>query len=150
MFILLLFISCEDDQTQVTEVKSGDIIGRLKLIYNVPGPDERGAKVAIKGTNISAVTDAQGRWTLKDVPQGVYDIVFTKDGFDTLEIYGVTYPGNGNMYFAPNKGFGGVYWATLMSSAISIYHYDKFLQESAFCIYEIQPAIESEHFQQNI
>jgi hypothetical protein len=43
-----------------------------------------GARVSLAGTQRVAVSDSAGRYTLQDVPEGVYSLVFTHPRLDTL------------------------------------------------------------------
>ena len=42
-----------------------------------------GTTVSLKGTSFSAITDTLGKWTLKNVPAGIYTLLYAKPGFDT-------------------------------------------------------------------
>lgn len=97
LFVLILFnLSCEKESSStITEVKHGNITGVLDIWDS---DDNSGAYVSLKGTNIFTTTDYNGKWTLTNVEPGVYDIIFSKPGYDTTECYGFPFPGNGTMY----------------------------------------------------
>lgn len=54
--------------------------------------------VSVDGTNMSAVTDASGNYSIPNVPPGVYNLSFTKPGAGLYKATQVTFPGNGVLY----------------------------------------------------
>jgi hypothetical protein len=46
--------------------------------------------VVIQGTSLGAVSDEQGRYVILDVPPGVYKVICTYIGYQTLEVEGLT------------------------------------------------------------
>ncbi|MFC2131304.1 carboxypeptidase regulatory-like domain-containing protein [Bacteroidota bacterium] len=110
--LLFTFIcaACENaDSPVIQEIKPGNITGELDIYGS---DDNSGAFVSLKGTNIVTTTDYDGKWTLTDVEPGVYDIIFSKPGYDTTECYGFPFPGNGMAYcnFQENKWATELYW----------------------------------------
>jgi hypothetical protein len=88
--------SCEkSDSPTLSDVIPGNISGHLEIYES---NDHSGAFVSLKGTNISTQTDKDGKWLLENVNPGVYDIIFSKPGYDTTEVYGFQYTGNGTAY----------------------------------------------------
>lgn len=49
--------------------------------------DFSGVSITLEGLVLSAVTSTQGAFTINDVPQGIYNIFATKDGFDPSSKY---------------------------------------------------------------
>ncbi len=116
--LIFIILSCEKESSPtITDVKPGNITGILD-IYD--SDDNGGANVSLKGTNISTTTNYEGRWTLTNVEPGVYDIIFSKPGYDTTEVYGFPFPGNGTMFCLYQEpysystqtdfSFGGGWW----------------------------------------
>ena len=104
--IISILFSCEDSKSPViTDTKPGNITGVLDIYES---DDNSGAYVSIKGTKYVTTTDYAGRWTLTNVEPGVYDIIFSKPGYDTTEIYGFQFAGNGTAYC----NFNEYRWAT--------------------------------------
>ncbi|MFH1051117.1 MAG: carboxypeptidase-like regulatory domain-containing protein [bacterium] len=104
--LIFILLSCEKENSPtITDVKPGNITGILD-IYD--SDDNSGAYVSLKGTKISTTTDYNGKWTLTNVESGVYDIIFSKPGYDTTECYGFPFPGNGTAYC----GCSTYAWAT--------------------------------------
>ncbi|MBM2814372.1 MAG: Carboxypeptidase regulatory-like protein [Ignavibacteria bacterium] len=96
LFILLIIISCNNNNN-VVGVTPGNITGFIEIRdeYLKTLSDFSGVNVNIKGKNYNTQSDSKGKWTLKDVLPGVYDIIFSKPGYDTLIIFGFPFPGNG-------------------------------------------------------
>ncbi|MGQ9805707.1 MAG: TonB-dependent receptor [Chlorobiales bacterium] len=42
-----------------------------------------GAKVRVLGSSLGAVTDAQGNYTIRNIPRGLYDLSFSAEGYKT-------------------------------------------------------------------
>ena len=76
--------------------KRGNITGMILLYDNegVAVTDNSGVTVSIDNNNVSAKTDATGRWTLDSIPYGVYDLSFTKEGYATGKLMGVDHKAN--------------------------------------------------------
>jgi hypothetical protein len=118
----IVFFSCEKDSSPVVqEVKPGNITGVID-IYD--SGDNSGAYVSIKGANYVTTTDYEGRWTLTNVEPGVYDIIFSKPGFDTTDVYGFQFAGNGTAYCDIKNysdatelyNFNGMQWALIKTN----------------------------------
>jgi hypothetical protein len=62
--------------------------------------DRAGVRVWLHGTNISAITDASGKYTLSAVPPGLYTLGAAREGLDTL-ITNVEYSGVGIEFMTP-------------------------------------------------
>lgn len=58
-------------------------------------PDAENVQVSLEGTNFNAVTDKNGAWKINNVPPGVYNIVYQKDGFATSKSISKEFAGNG-------------------------------------------------------
>ncbi|MCX6152910.1 MAG: carboxypeptidase-like regulatory domain-containing protein [Candidatus Kapabacteria bacterium] len=105
LLCFLIFVSCNNSADP--NKKNGSISGKFtNNLSNV--------KVQIEGTQICALSDSNGRFTLNNVEPGVYDIMSTKNNYDTIEFFGIPFPGNGNLYL-DNNDFGfatGNYFAT--------------------------------------
>jgi len=57
-----------------------------------------GATVNIEGTSFHATSNATGDWEIDNVPAGVYNIILTKPGFDTLVIPQYEFKGVGTSF----------------------------------------------------
>ncbi|MHA1342160.1 MAG: hypothetical protein ACTSO2_19490, partial [Promethearchaeota archaeon] len=66
--------------------------------YFNPLDDFSGVSINIKGTNYITQSDSTGKWTLTDIPAGVYDLIYSKSGFDSLLIFGFSFAGNGTAF----------------------------------------------------
>jgi hypothetical protein len=101
-FCLLLLFSCKESTSPSDNNNNipGNITGNIETMdeNGVLLNDFGGVNISIKGTNYSTQSDLKGKWTLKDIAPGVYDIIFSKPGFDSLVIFGYPFPGNGTAY----------------------------------------------------
>ena len=81
--------SCKSATSNVeSNAETGTFKGNVALV-NARGdtlPDYSGATVSIEGTLFQATSSATGDWEIDNVPAGVYNLILTKPGFDTLVI----------------------------------------------------------------
>jgi hypothetical protein len=77
----------------------GNLHGYARL-YDFGGSalDRSGITVHFKNTGYSTVTDALGKWTMRDLPTSTYNIVFSKEGYDTVRLYSLQFVGGGDVY----------------------------------------------------
>jgi len=87
----VVFYNCEDAK------ETGSLTGYAHL--NNESTHE-GIRVEINQINKYTITDIAGKWVFKDLPQGVYNFTFTKDGFGTYEYFGFDFMGVGDDYFS--------------------------------------------------
>ena len=88
-FILILFItSCSSDDDSPAAATKANISGSVNL-YNESTNlvDLSNMTVSVLGTMplISAVTDAEGKFVLSNVPFGTYTLEYTKNGYGTYK-----------------------------------------------------------------
>jgi len=98
-FILILFItSCNSNDDSPAAATRANISGSVNL-YNESTNlvDLSNMTVSVLGTMplISAVTDAQGKFVLSNVPFGTYTLEYTKNGYGTYKKFGVVHGTNG-------------------------------------------------------
>jgi hypothetical protein len=98
-FILILFItSCSSNDDSPAAATRANISGSVNL-YNesTNQMDLSNMTVSVLGTMplISAVTDAQGKFVLSNVPFGTYTLEYTKNGYGTYKKFGVVHGTNG-------------------------------------------------------
>ena len=96
---ILLISACSDETTN--PVLTGDISGFVKL-YARNGnsiDDKSNVVVSIEGTNYKTTTNSDGRYLLKFVNAGIYNIVFEKEGFGTNKLIAKEFPGGGQAYY---------------------------------------------------
>jgi hypothetical protein len=101
LLVLVILIGCKDDDTSLTANASlkGNIVGYV-ITYDSTGSntDKSGVKISIDGTKYSAISDTSGRWEMKDVPPGTYNISFTKDSYAMQKNIVYRFVGNGTDY----------------------------------------------------
>jgi hypothetical protein len=98
-FILILFItSCSSNDDSPAAATRANISGSVNL-YNESTNlvDLSNMTVSVLGTMplISAVTDAEGKFVLSNVPFGTYTLEYTKNGYGTYKKFGVVHGTNG-------------------------------------------------------
>jgi hypothetical protein len=98
-FILILFItSCNSNDDSPAAATRANISGSVNL-YNesTNQVDNSNMTVSVLGTMplISAVTDAEGKFVLSNVPFGTYTLEYTKNGYGTYKKFGVVHGTNG-------------------------------------------------------
>ena len=76
---------------------TGDLIGFVTLtdLSGVQMSDRGGVTVSVEGSTISAVTDSSGRWVLRSLSMGTFDITFSKTGYGTRKSTGYQFVGGG-------------------------------------------------------
>ena len=88
---LMLLLSCDSNKGEVPPLDldgQGNITGVAKLFTaNGNGLFSDGMQVTISNIDppISAITDVDGFYTLVNVPYGIYDLSFEKEGFGTFK-----------------------------------------------------------------
>lgn len=82
-------ISCDDTTLEPPAEKTGTIIGQASYTeeYGIQPNNHSGVIASISDPEISAVTNAEGWYELKNVPAGIYRIRLSKEGYtSTLSI----------------------------------------------------------------
>lgn len=91
LFSLFLLLACDRDRGDVPPLDlngEGTITGIAKLFTaNGNGLSSEGMRITISNIDppISAITDVDGFYTLENVPYGIYDLAFEKEGFGTFK-----------------------------------------------------------------
>lgn len=98
VLLLALFVSsCEVEPTSPNQVPN-TITGEIEL-YDADSDtliaDRSGANVILVGTQFITSSDENGKYTLQNVPPGLYVMQITKPGFDTVTLSRVEYSGVG-------------------------------------------------------
>ncbi len=97
---LVLLGACKSSTT-VVENDLGTFHGNVALV-NASGDtltNYSGATIQIQGTQFQATSAANGDWQIDNVPAGIYNILLTKPGFDTLVIPQYQFSGAGTSFF---------------------------------------------------
>lgn len=103
ILILLLFTGCEK-----SEVVQLDLQGTLKgLVYTLDefgnqNNDNDNIVIQLDGSEplISAITNSAGRYEIKDIPAGTYNLIISKEGYGEYQIQGVQITGGDKpLYF---------------------------------------------------
>ena len=81
-----VLVGCSNDVVVPQGVRP-TIAGSVTLFYtdsNKLFTDKSGVIATLTGTPFSAVSDTGGKWNIYDVPPGIYTVMQTKPGFDTV------------------------------------------------------------------
>jgi hypothetical protein len=100
--ILILTTDACNRYDNITEVTTpnGAITGFIFPVDYMGRPvsDKSGITVSLEGTSISAKSDQTGKWTLSNVPAGVYTISFSKSDYSTNKVVAYQFVGNGTAF----------------------------------------------------
>jgi len=88
---LLLMLMALFTHATAHAAASGTISG---VVYGDEGKPEAAATVLVDGTSLGALTDSEGKFTVKNVPVGTYTVKILKMGFGNLEKTGVEVAAN--------------------------------------------------------
>lgn len=81
--------------------------------------DRSGVTVTITNlTNVSAVTDANGRYSFENIAFDLYDLSFNKAGYGTFKVFGVSHTSNNSSTELPLVGLGRT--STTSVTALSV------------------------------
>lgn len=112
LFVLLfslVAVSCKKDNTPYPVITLGNITGSVTL-YNERNnqlPSSAGMTVTIEGTAFSTTTAANGSYSFTGVPNDVYTITYSKEGFGTYKLIGYAHTASGNSSsVVPSKSLG--------------------------------------------
>ena len=95
LFAIAIIGGCKS--TTVVENYTGTLRGNVALV-DANGDtllNYAGATAQIQGTSYQATSNAAGDWQVDNIPAGIYNILLTKPGFDTLIIPKYQYSGAG-------------------------------------------------------
>jgi hypothetical protein len=98
--VLLSFLTGCTDQTN-SPVLTGSMTGFV-ILYNEDGSEANnfsGVYVTLEGTNHFGVSDSSGKFLIQNVSAGIYNIVFSKEGFGTYKIIAQEFTGGGEAYY---------------------------------------------------
>jgi hypothetical protein len=109
LVVILGISSCSKDEDQnPAPITKANIVGSVNL-YDEGTTQVVNSNMTVKveGTtpSISATTDANGKFTLSDVPFGTYTIIYEKSGFGTYKRFDLAHANSGTVITnAPSLG----------------------------------------------
>ena len=121
---LLIFTSCSKDDDPTPEpITKANIIGSVNLYdEGVTQIDNSNMTVQVQGTGLSAITDADGDFTLLDIPFGTYAIIFEKSGFGTFKKFDLEHTNTGSSTIItenPSLGESSTTQVTALTSSVN-------------------------------
>ncbi|EKB51198.1 carboxypeptidase-like regulatory domain-containing protein [Cecembia lonarensis] len=96
--VFLIFSACIEKENNSNLITKADIVGSVILYDEGTNQLEKsGMLVRIQGTSsmFSTLTDVTGKFVIKDVPFGEYNIEFEKEEFGTFKIFALTHTNSG-------------------------------------------------------
>ena len=87
---IMLLSSCKNSiaPTEPNSKLNGNLWGIVNLIQenHANNPSSEGVSVTIEGTTLSTTTDSIGYWRFTNLKSGVYNIMFSKQGYGTTKL----------------------------------------------------------------
>lgn len=74
-------VSVSIDTVSVLDTLTGRVQSKAAQIRTVL--PVAGARITLRGTRLGAVTDSAGKYAVKNIPSGIYDVAFSGDGYRT-------------------------------------------------------------------
>ena len=93
----MICIGCNPVQSDIKiEETLYTISGSVKLLREDNSIDiiKNGVIINQVGTNNSTNSESSGKWTLKNIPKGVYTLSFVKSGFSEFRYFNIVVDGN--------------------------------------------------------
>ena len=91
IFSLSLLIGC-DKNDENPPAATAELFGTVSLYDDrTTAVSPAGMEVRVDGLNLSATTNASGRYTFPSLPKDVYNLTFSKAGFGTFRLFGVNH-----------------------------------------------------------
>ena len=98
LITIFVFNACRNIQPPTAPAETANIAGHVLLADYVLHytPPFSGIQVSLDGTGYSTTTDDSGYFTLSKIPEGVYDVRFSKAGYGDIRWVGQAIQGGGN------------------------------------------------------
>jgi hypothetical protein len=87
LIVMMIIESCSSPSDPVPATTAGETLTGSVAAYGANSPTQRspeGIEVSIQGTSFHASVDTGGHFTIANIPAGVYNIIFSKQGFDSM------------------------------------------------------------------
>lgn len=122
--VSLLAASCKKDNTPYPVITLGNINGSVALFNerNNQLPSSEGMTVSIDGTAFSTSTAANGTYSFTGVPNDVYTLTFSKEGFGTYKLIGYSHTASGSTTsVVPVKSLGQLSTTTVVGHFVNVF-----------------------------
>lgn len=119
---LCFLLSCKQNSEETLVPAGGVLSGTVQLWDDKTNTlsDNSGVTVTVDNlVNTSAVTDATGKYSFANLPYDLHDLTFTKAGYGTYKLYGVSHASNANGTTLPAVQLGKVATTSVTSLTVS-------------------------------
>lgn len=99
VLLITAFLACSKKTYDNTPPATGALSGSVQTWDDklASTTDAAGITVTITNlTGVSAITDANGRYTFNNLPFDTYDLSFSKSGYGTYRIFGISHANTGS------------------------------------------------------
>lgn len=104
ILLLFLFLGCEKSELGQPDLK-GTLKGELYTLDEFGNQNNENENIALEleGSEplLSVLTDSMGKYEIKDIPSGTYNLIISKDGYGEIQRQGIQIVG-GNEYLYLN------------------------------------------------
>ena len=108
-FLAFFAVSCKKDNTPFPVITTGNMTGNVALYDERSNrlPSSEGMTVSIDGTGFSTTTLSNGNFSFSNVPNDLYTLTFSKQGFGTYKLIGYPHTATGSSTSViPGKSLG--------------------------------------------
>lgn len=118
--LLAVIMSCSDNSNDETPTPtSANISGAVNLFDDrVTEIDNSNMIVSVEGTSISAVTDANGQYTLSNVPFGLVTLIYEKNGYGTFKRFNVDHS-DGDTFITESPSLGQISTTSITNLSVT-------------------------------
>ena len=120
-FWLALLAACSTDTSTPTPA-GGPLSGAIQLWDDKTATltDNSGVTVTVDDvTNITTTTDAAGKYTFQNLAYGLHDLTFSKSGYGTYKLFGVSNTSSANGTTIPAVQMGKLATTSVASLSVS-------------------------------
>ena len=115
-----LLTGCKGKDGEAAPALSGKIVG-FATPYDEAGNSvaKAGTTVSVENQNLTATTDADGRFELGNLKAGTYNVVYTRAGYGTFKRFSIPHVGGEQPTYLGGVGLSAMSTATVSSFSIS-------------------------------
>ena len=119
LILALILFSCGDSNDN-TIITTANISGSVILFdEGITQVENTGMTISVEGSSISTSTNANGNYTLTNVPFGNTTLIFEKNGFGTFKKFDIDH-NNGDTFITENPSLGQKSSTTITNLTVSL------------------------------